>query len=167
MGILTDAFIATDAEVATVDFAHKMPSELFPTLEAKRVDTIKLGTLEAIMAGADAAEIARMDVEAFVDDLGRKYPWIRDIGAELGEGESSNGPWVCRLPDSLTTRLAELSPAEIVRFGRAWAATEEWQADGRQSDDAIADIVEYLRKLSQLAKGGVAEVKNVYLWISL
>lgn len=167
MGILTDAFIATDAEVAAADFANKSPSELFPTVEAKRVDTVKLGKLEAIMAGANPVTIDQQDPQEFVIKLEREFPFIRDIGVELGEGETSDGPWVCRFSDPMVGRLAELSPTEVTRYGQAWAATEEWQAYGVLSSNAISSIVEYLRELSQLAKRAQAEDKNVYMWICL
>ncbi len=171
MGILTDTFIASEAEIASTAPLAEGPLTRFPTVQAKGIDSVKLATLAAILAGDDLAHDPP-DVQAFVAGfvagIERDFPLVRDLGApgdagDLSEG-SSRGPWIFRIPDTMTTRLARLSRAEMTRCGRRWAATEEWQLAKAPS---AGTVVKYLRRLCQLARRAGDPEQHMYLWIAL
>lgn len=162
MAVLTDTFIASDADVATIHLSTGEPAKRFPTVQAKGIDSVKLATLAALLAGHESAD-EQPDVHDFVAGLERDFPLVRDLGAEEA-GESSEGPWIFRLPDAMVTQLGQLSRAEIARYGRTWAATEEWQHAGVASPGSV---VSYLRKLSALARRARGDGKQMYLWVAL
>ena len=164
MGLLTDAFVATEAEVAAADFANHDPAELFPTVQAKRVDDVKLATLGALITGQHQVALDQ-DPEAFVRHVAEQFVLVRDIGGELED--EAEGLWVSQFPDSLVARLAELTSDEIVRYGEAWANTDEWRLEGVTTLEQITEIVELLGDYCRLAAHAQAEGKRMYMWTSL
>jgi hypothetical protein len=103
MGILTDAFIATERELDAMLPGAGGPAARFPTVQAKRIEPVKLAMLEAIILSGS--------VEMWDEDELLERDWEEE--------------WVYHLPASLAQALAELPPAEVPRVARAWAATEE------------------------------------------
>jgi hypothetical protein len=143
MGILTDAFIAADAEVHTPTFPTTGPAGVSPTVEAKRVDTVQVGTLKAIVMEQSLRAIDE-DVQGFVASLESEFPCVRDLGEERGDGPVSHGPWAHRIPQVLVTRLAKLTPAAIQRYGATWAGSGQWMFVATPpSPKQVASIVEF------------------------
>jgi hypothetical protein len=161
MAVLTDVFIASEVELAATNLLPAGPVKRFPTVQARGIDSVKLATLAALLADHDQAEEGP-DVHAFVAGLRSDFPLVRDLGAEAA-GEHSRGPWIFRLPDAMAARLAQLSRAEIARYGRTWAATEEWQHEKA----VTPSVVTYLRKLCALARRARGVDTHMYLWVAL
>ena len=124
------------AEMAAV---QKLPHAQF-----RRVDPVKLGTLQAILRGGDQL-------------LG-----VEDRPALLANPKEAD-EWLLRLTDALVHGLASLSKPEFRAAAKQWAETEELQADGWSARDA-ASVIE---ALSGLAKRASNEKKNVYVWMRL
>ncbi|HEX6818452.1 MAG TPA: hypothetical protein VF120_08760 [Ktedonobacterales bacterium] len=155
MGILTDVFVATEEEMAAADFTLGVPTDLLPVIEAKGVDTVPLGVLNALVSAQHLGD-TEADVQAFVAGLERDFPCVRDLGEH----------WVHHLLDSLTMRLAQFAPTEIERVGAQWARTEELGGPNAATS-YVAGIVDYLGRLCRLCAQAAQDDKNVYMWISL
>jgi hypothetical protein len=124
------------AELAAV---QKLPHAQF-----RRIDPVKLGTLQAILGGGDQL-------------LG-----IENRPALLANPNEAD-EWMLRLTDALVQGLASLTKQQRRAAARRWAETAELQADRWFAKDA-ASVIE---ALSELAKRASAEQKNVYVWIRL
>ena len=161
MGLLTDVFIASREDMMAADLANNSPSELFPTLSAKRVDPMKFMLLDAIVAGEDAAAI-ETDPAAFAARLDERFRCVRDLGEEM---DTDAWAWVYELPIGLAKALGRLTSAEIGSVGTRWARTQEWRADGVATAQAIASIIQYLNNLCQLAARAQREGKCMFLWM--
>jgi|SRR5579884_2180778 len=155
MGILTDAFIASDAEVACGDFSRSVPAELQPVIEAKGIDTVPLGLLKAIVSEQGLGD-TQVGLQAFVIGLEHDFPCVRDMGEH----------WVYRFPNSLVKRLGQLAPTEINAVAAQWARSEE-MGGPNATREYVADLSEYLGRLSWLCDRAVQDGKNVYMWMSL
>lgn len=142
--MLTDFFTATPAEVQALDIAQS-PAATVRCLRAKRTDPVKIVRLQCCIDGASFAE--RMPL---LDTMP-----VRQAGKE--------GPWIFRLPEVLEDRLAIASPDELDRFGKSWAATEEWTRDGGTPQV----IVPFLAAIAQFAVEARAQQRSVYIWMSL
>ncbi len=148
MSILSDAFLATAAELAATQIAGSGgPMAFFPTLQGKGMDPLKLLLLEAIV------------MEQALPNLD-----ILDQRVVQGKDESSE-EWIYQFPDTMVARLAELTPAEISRYGAMWASTEELR--GPKEIPPVAVITHYIQQLCHLAMQAQAEEKHIYMWIAL
>lgn len=117
----------------------------FPNVQWRRVDLVKLATLQQIVLGTTFEEgIAALARPALL------HKEIEDEG-------------VYCLPAALVEGLAETADVEIERVARRWAATEELQIDGFSDSDTL----NVLRSLVRLANIAKFEGKQVYLWWSL
>jgi hypothetical protein len=143
MGVLTDLFIATDAEVERLA-PDAIPLERFGGVDIKGVGTIKLAELDAILCGVD------------FDQAMDRIELVRARSEKLG-------PWITRMPPELVAALAALDETEIVSYGERWAATEEFVEDGWYPEDVVA----VLGQMVELARHAVADGKAVYAWTSL
>lgn len=152
MGLLTDAFIATEAELPALRPGVGGPSGMFPTVEGKRIDPLKLATLEAIIT-TPASDRSDMSAVAMTSSEDVIQEW--------------DDEWVCRLPDSLVAALAGLQPDDLERCAAAWAETEEWRLDGATTRAAVESLTGVIGKLRQLAQQAQREGKLMYLWMSL
>lgn len=157
MGLLTDAFIATEAELAATRFeGSSAPGDFFPTVQGKNIDPVKLALLEAIVTEQEP------DPETLIGMIGQ--PIRRDESTEQ---------WIELFSERLVTRLAELTEASISYYGARWASIEEWRGPRAkpltQKDAAThcANVTQYLQALCQLARRAQAEGKRMYLWICL
>ncbi len=139
--MITDFFTATQAEVQSLDIA-KGPSQC---LRAKRTDPVKLVQLQCCIDGVPFEQ--RLPL---LDQM-----LVRDGGED--------GPWIYRLPEVLQGRLAAASAADVERFGRAWAATDEWKRDGGTPDL----IVPFLAEIARLAAKAAAQQRAVFVWMCL
>ena len=144
MGLLTDFFIAAPSDIDVLDISQS-PVGRFPGLEAKRTDPVKIVQLQCCIDGRTFEEHLPL-----LDEMS-----VRDDGQE--------GPWLFRVPQILCDALASATPDDIDRHGRAWAATEEWTADG----GTAADIVPYLAEIAQLASRAKAEQRSLFMWMCL
>ena len=183
MGVLTDLFIATEAEVRELD-DQSIPIEFFPGIDMKGLDHVKLNTLHGILTGRDF-EINNID------------------NFELVRQRSDDGPWIYRWPPSLTEGLAGLDDDSIDHVAGAWGATEEFHVvvqpkaptrggswlrrflrldrsgeplaavslpvlvRPRVAGWSQAAVIEALHNMVDLAKQGRAEGKEVCMWICL
>src|SRR5262249_61963935 len=103
MGVLTDFVVAERGDAQRVcDSVCR--SRDFSGLDAKGIDTVKLGKLHAILRGG---ELDSSIHKSFCD------------GGE-------DGPWVFEVPPDLVRRLAEFSPSDLAEASRKWAAIEEF-----------------------------------------
>ena len=150
MGILSDLFVATDAEIDDA-VVEEGPAERFPAVEAKSVDDVKLTSLNGIATGRS------FDLDdGIFDRLYEEVPLLRDGGEE--------GPWVFRVPAPLVSALASADDGRLGEINEAWARTEEWQAEGVVAPDDTQWLVD---DLARLARDAEAAGKNVYVWVSL
>lgn len=144
MALLTDFFVAALADVQTLDLSQS-PLDKFPGLAAKRTDPVKIVQLQCCIDGKTFDEHMPL-----LDEMS-----VRDNG--------QGGPWLLRVPQILCDALASANPADINKHGRAWAATDEWSADG----GTATDIVPYLAEIAQLASRAKTEQKSLFIWVSL
>ena len=142
--MLTDFFVATPAEVKALDITQT-PATSVRCLRAQRTDPVKIVQLQCCIDGASFAE--RMPL---LDTM-----LMRQAGEE--------GPWIFKLPEVLESRLATASADELDRFGKLWAATEEWTRDGGTPQI----IVPFLAAIAQFAVEARAQKRSVYIWMSL
>lgn len=159
MGILTDFFIASDAEIATSSFMDAGPAELFPALEAKNIDTVPLAILSAILDGTNPDTLDFRHLALANDEN-----IVRDLGAELGGAEYEY--FILRLPAKLVAQLANLTREEIIRYGLAWA--DSFWSDTRPPSAATRlSAVEFLGKLRQFAMLALDQDKTLFLSICI
>ena len=142
MGILSDFFVATPEDLKRLDLSRG-PAGVFPTVQAKRVDPVKLATLQAVVEGGS--------------DIGELITAID--AAMLGDEE---GPWLVTVPPSVTSALAGADSAGLSRLAASWAATEEWVADG----GTAANLSPFVAQLGELARAA-SPGRSLYLWICL
>ena len=137
-GIFAGLFVATPAAVERWDLAGLTPSD-WPAMEFKRLDTVKLGTLEAILTGVHYDDLDQ-------DEL---HNLVRAGGEE--------GPWVSLVREPLVTALVSLEDERIRSTAEAWGATEEFtigRRGGLQRDEieALADAIGEMTALARVAR---------------
>lgn len=157
MGVLTDIFIASEAEVAAAAFAVGGPSALFPTLQSKGIDPVALANLTAIIDGQGANMLDSHPLA-----IAAEANIVRDLGAEAGGPEYED--LIVRLPVELIAHLTTLTPTDIAHHAIAWADTF-WRTTPEPTPAFIAGITAYLEQLCQLARRARDEQKMLYLWI--
>jgi hypothetical protein len=134
-----------DAEVILSNLGH---ASIWPTLEAKTVDQVKLASLAFILG-----------TKPLVPDAIGEY--IKEFKALASGGDE--GPWIDQLPDVLVKDLAALHEEQIPAAAAAWAATEEARLDRWNAKDTEA----FLRELSAFAASAAAQGRTVLLWLCL
>ncbi|HEV3257856.1 MAG TPA: hypothetical protein VG013_13305 [Gemmataceae bacterium] len=115
-----------------------------PHAQFRRVDPVKLGTLQAIVCG------------------GEQLVGVEDRPALLVNPKEAD-EWLLRLTDTLVHGLARLTRPQLKAAAKRWLETEELQADRWSARDA-ASLIE---ALSELAKRASDEKKNLYVWMRL
>jgi hypothetical protein len=143
MGVLTD-FVVIDRRDAPLVCASTCPSREFNGLDAKGIDTVKLGKLYAILVG------------------GKYDPSF--ISEPLCDG-GDEGPWVFEVPPDLMQQLADLTPRQLTEAGRKWAAVEEFSP--RYDNWPAERVQQVLGDLAALCKRAVGEGKAVLMWMCL
>jgi hypothetical protein len=144
MGVLAD-FVVADRDDARRVCDSDCPNREFAGLDAKGIDTVKLGALHAILTGG------QFDPSFMVDAC----------VCSGGEG----GPWVFEVPADLVQRLADFNARQLHAVGAQWAATEEFSA---KYENWPAEAVEQvLGDLAALCKRAVEEGKAILMWICL
>jgi hypothetical protein len=142
MGVLTDFVVVDRSDAQRVCESH-CPSRDFAGLDAKGIDTVKLGKLHAILRG------------------GELDPSIHQPVCDGGE----DGPWVFEVPSDLLRRLTEFSPSELAEAGRKWAAIEEFSP--KYDNWRPAAVQQVLGDIAALCRRAVGEGKAVLMWMSL
>src|SRR6266849_4140721 len=125
MGVLTDFFIGDDNTARNVD-------QSLPPGHADRV----------CMKGIMQAEISQLQCIL----TGRE--WSADILDEYQQvyRESDEGPWVCRVPVALVSKLAQLEGSAVDDAARKSLSIEDFQ------DWPIDEMKAFLIELVSLAK---------------
>jgi hypothetical protein len=159
MGVLTDFFIASDDEFASVFRGWKRAAPLLNTPRTFEVINPFTGKP---MTGQSRSnpESPQADADAILDPDFHQLPWIDLKGifpneiANLAEGllgwdnqtaqdevmgRSVSGPkdteqFVTEMPAELTTRLAELNEKQIQQQGKRWSQRQAEDAMGIQDD---------------------------------
>ena len=140
---LTD-FVIADVEDARIVCDSVCPSREFNGMDAKGIDTVKLGTLYALLTNT------QFDPST--------------IGNPLCDG-GDEGPWVIEVRNDLVHRLTNLDASGIEAAATEWAKTEEFSP---QYDNWPAeDVLEVLSDLAKLCHQAVAAKKSVLMWMSL
>jgi hypothetical protein len=145
MGVLTDFVVAAPEDARRI--AESIcPSREFNGLDAKGIDTVKLGTLYAILTGTPASP---------------KFMG----GKSLLHSHSDEGPWVMLVPPELVKRLAAVAIGEIPEVASRWAATNEFFP--KYDNWTLNAVSEVLKRLADLCRQATAEGKSVLMWMCL
>ena len=143
MGVLTD-FVAVKRDEAEIVCQSLNPSKDFAGIDAKGIDTVKMGTLYAILMGVKADP-------AFMSDFVCQA--------------SEDGPWVSEVPQDMARKLAELAPTELRSIGARWATTEEFTMEyGGWPPEAVHQV---LQNLAMMCTRALSESKVVFMWMCL
>ena len=144
MGVLTDIVIADRTDAERVG-RSPCPYTTFDGIDAKGIDTVKLGTLSGILTNSP------FDPDFIANDC-------------LFQG-GDEGPWVFEVPSTFVRHLASLISKELLHTGTRWAASEELSP--RYDHWPAEDVHEVLGRLVALARRAVEAKKSVLIWMSL
>jgi hypothetical protein len=147
MSVLTDIIVVDSSQVDEVIKALA-PAETYAGFDAKGLDPVTLGTLQAILAG-QGPDAADEDDELLLE----RFPLLAQ--------ESDDGPWLYGIPGELVTALSRLSDADKERAVAAWTATEEC------SDWEPALALSLVDELAKSARRAVDEKKQMMMWVCL
>lgn len=149
-GIFAGLFVASPADVEAWDMTGLTPPG-WPAIEFKRLDSVRLGRLEAILT-----EVRYEDI-----DRAQLHKLVRNGG--------DDGPWIMGVRQELIAALAELSPAAATAAAARWADTDEFKPrptdPPRQQD--IEDLTGRLAAMTSLAKVSQQDDKPIFLLLSL
>ena len=149
-GIFAGLFVATPEAVEAWDLNGLTPSD-WPSLEFKRLDPVKLGSLEAILTGRAYADI------------------VAEERTQLVRNGGTDGPWITAVRPALTNALAVLTPDAGMAAAGAWADTDEFKV--RPSDPPrpqdVADLTGLLAAMAELAKRSLRDGQPLYLLMGL
>ena len=149
-GIFAGLFVASPAEVEAWDMTSLTPPG-WPAIEFKRLDSVRLGKLEAILTEVRYEDIDRSQLHKLVRNGGEDGPWIMGVRQEL--------------IDALTELSADAAAATAAR----WADTDEFKLrptdPPRQQD--IEDLTGRLAAMTGLARVSKQEGKPTFLLLSL
>jgi hypothetical protein len=145
--MLTD-LIAARSEDASAVLNTLGYANVWSTLEAKSVDSVKLASLAFILKGLPLA-----------DDPVIEYMKSFQSLATAGE----DGPWVELVPDELVQHLSQLGSSQLGPIARAWTATEEARLDRWVEEE----VKVFLGQLSAFAASAHAQKLNVLLRVCL
>jgi hypothetical protein len=143
MGLISDFFVATQTELADMD-ASASPAALFPSVQAKRVEVVKLVQLQCLLDGSTFDQ------------------HLNNLDSFFVKTVSDDGPWVLLVPQVIIERLALAEPEMLSQIGTAWAKTDEWIADQARP----AEIIELITQIAALARRAKEE-RQMYLWVTL
>jgi len=124
VGIFAGLFVASPEAVEQWSIEQGLTPPEWPAMEFKRLETVKMGTLESILTGVPYEDI----------DQGDLHNLVREGGSE--------GPWISRLRQPLVDALANLEEGRIPGVAAAWADTDEFKV--RPSDRASIAVIEEL-----------------------
>jgi hypothetical protein len=145
VGVLSDFIIADRTEAAAINQAKGGHLEQWTCLESKGIDSVKLGTLWAILSRTEY-DPAFMDMDVCVLDQ-----------------PSDEGPWLMLVPSKLVSAVAALDGYLAKSVAREWGKSEEFQMGG-WSEDAV---VEWFQDFIAFAQTAQTAGKDLLLWMSL
>lgn len=145
--MLTD-LIAAKPEEASAVLATLGYASIWPTLESKSVDSVKLASLSFILKGLPLEDDPVIEYMKSFENL-----------ATAGE----DGPWLELVPDDLVQLLSQLSGNQLGLVARAWAASEEAKRDRWVEED----VKVFLGQLSAFAASALAQKQSVLLRVCL
>ena len=145
--MLSDLIAAT-AEDAQSILSTPAHANVWPTLEAKTVDRVKLASLALLLRD-------KLPDDEPVIQYMKSFQSLADGGEE--------GPWIELVPTDLVDDLAKLQDDRVQAVAAAWANTEEARLDGWSAKHAAS----FLHELSVFAGSARAQGRMVLLWISL
>jgi len=143
MGILTD-FVIADAGSGNDLGESFNPSEQWPTLQAKGIETIKLATLYCAITG-----------NCYHNDIQESFEFVG--------GDKEEGPWVFEFPSEILHAIACVSEPQVQGIAHQWASTDEMKMDRWSPEEAATFISELSAHASRATDAG----KSLYLWLSL
>ena len=148
--IFAGLFVASAAELEAWDLRGLTPPD-WPAIEFKRLDSVRLGTLEAILTERRYDEIDRSTLHRLVRDGG------------------PDGPWIMAVRDELIDELAGLDPDRVGAAAARWADTDEFKM--RPSDpprpEHIDDLAGRITAMADLARLSRWAGKPMFLLLSL
>jgi hypothetical protein len=149
-GIFAGIFVASPDAVERWDMAELTPTD-WPAMEFKRLETVKLGTLESILTGVDYDDI----------DQDLLHALVRTGGEE--------GPWIVRVREVLVTALAALEDGRVPTVASAWADTEEFTLGhgGQLPPREVESLAEAIAEMAALARTARQRGAPMYLLMSL
>ena len=148
--VFAGLFVASVAEVDAWDMRGLTPPD-WPAVEFKRLDSVRLGTLEAILTGRRYEDIDRSQLHRLIRDGGPDGPWIMAVRAEL------------------TDELAGLDPERGAAAAARWADTDEFKmrpTDPPRPKD-IEDLAGRIAVMARLARQSQRVGKPMFLLLSL
>lgn len=151
VGIFAGLFVASTEAVEQWNIEQGLTPAEWPAMEIKRLETVKMGTLESILTGVPYQDIER-------DEL---HNLFRAGGPE--------GPWISRLRQSLVDALASLEDSRIPVVAAAWADTDEFKIrpSDRPSSAVIDDLSVVLAEMRGLAQVGRERGEPMFLMMGL
>ena len=187
MGLLTDFFVASEDELQAA-FPHRYPVAAKPTVKkAKNPFTGEPITVQEwnpakpfpkktvpVPRDEEFRAVQRLPLAQFknVDNVKLAQLYCVLTGAEFSDVIGDLGRPALVAPDDETTPLFRL-PADWIKtvagidklpaVAKAWAATEECQADGFTAKDT-KEVAEALRALARKA---IADGKGMFLWMNV
>lgn len=135
--MLTDFFIANRAEIDSLNSILEL--EDFPMVKAKRVDPVKISTLDELLTGAQ-----------------------NEILEPIKEFDSGNS-WIFPVRTQLITALANSKTGDLNKVSSDWAQTDEWKLDNANE----RELNEFLRSVSELASLAEEQEKEIFVLISV
>lgn len=193
MGVLTDFFLATEAELR----AH-YPAWRVPLAEPKRAPMKNPFTGETV-----EAVVWDPEPDSPVEDPGPPGPPSPSIDMKglgltsvcslleivCGGGKDveerfyrlaligpEEGPWINALPSPFAAKLASLDAAGLARVAASWTAVEQADLAGIENEPTRARMLashdarhwrEVLDELAAFARLAVAQGRDMYVWTSL
>jgi hypothetical protein len=148
MGLLSDVFLASDAQVATLRPGDGGPKDRFPSVPGKGIDPVKLARLGAVLTRYQGDIMAL--VKAWDDERHLVYAGDEEV--------------IYRFSEALSTALAQLPPEAISSCVEAWAATEEWRLDGADTPEGRDSLRQWLSAVCELARRGQREGRSLCIW---
>ena len=135
--MLTDFFIANRAEIKKIDVISDLDN--FSNIKAKRVDPVKISTLEMILIG---------EAEDFIEPV-----------KEFDSGDA----WIIPIGQKLVEKLANLSSEDLSKSASDWSKTEEWKLDNGNE----TELTEFLKQFKQLAFLSQNEQKEMFVFVAI
>jgi len=124
MGLLTELFVAADADAKTYDHTS---AARFKSVKLGGLTNLEFETLWAILA---------------------KQEWSPDTHA-LGDVASSDSTWTFKFPRAYIDTFRAVDARAISEAAKSWAATEELSCDPADIEPVIEQLVSLARSLDE------------------
>jgi hypothetical protein len=138
--MITDFFIANKNEALLINDYSDIKQ--FPLLQAKKVESVKLLSLEEFI-------------------IGKKLD-ISDILEPIKELDSQDA-WIVPISRNIIEQLAKINSLDLAQVALNWSKTDEWILDG----GTYENLFEFLKSLQTLSLLALQENKEMFVLISL